>query len=126
LIVDSDGTEVGAHDGVDAFTIGQRRGVNVAVGERRYVVDIDTDAALVTVGARDALMRDRVRVRDLQFSAPGSSAMLVQTRAHGAATPAGFEGDEIVFGSPQPRVAPGQVVACYDGDICFGGGIAAA
>jgi tRNA U34 2-thiouridine synthase MnmA/TrmU len=42
------------------------------------------------------------------------------------ATPARFDGEEIVFAVPQPRVAPGQVVACYDGDVCFGGGIAAA
>jgi tRNA-specific 2-thiouridylase len=125
-IVDTDGTAVGAHDGVDAFTIGQRRGVNVAVGERRYVVDIDTDAALVTVGPRDELLRERVRVRDVQFSAPIPEAMLVQTRAHGVATPARFDGEEIVFAVPQPRVAPGQLVACYDGDVCFGGGIAAA
>ena len=71
-IVDTAGTDVGTHDGIDAFTIGQRRGVNVAVGERRYVVDIDPDTALVTVGAKPALLRDRVRLRDLQFSARSS------------------------------------------------------
>jgi len=125
-IVDTAGNDVGTHDGVDAFTIGQRRGVNVAVGERRYVVEIDTETSLVTVGSRDQLLRDRVRVRDMQFSSPRSDDMLVQTRAHGVATPAQFDGDEIVFATPQPRVAPGQVVACYDGDICCGGGIAAA
>jgi tRNA-specific 2-thiouridylase len=125
-IVDTAGREVGTHDGVDAFTIGQRRGVNVAVGERRYVVDIDSGAAEVTVGPRAELLRGRVRVRDLRFSTRPPTEVLAQTRAHGPATPARINGDEIVFASPQPRVAPGQVVACYDGHICCGGGIAAA
>ena len=41
-------------------------------------------------------------------------------------SPATLDGDEVVFASPQPRVAPGQVVAFYDGDVCCGGGIVAA
>jgi tRNA-specific 2-thiouridylase len=125
-IVDTDGAQVGTHDGVDAFTIGQRRGVNVAVGERRYVVDISAAEATVTVGPHDALLRDRVLLRDLQLSRAVPTEMTAQTRAHSAATPARLDGDEVVFATPQPRVAPGQVVACYDGDVCCGGGIAAA
>ena len=125
-IVDTDGTEVGHHDGIDAFTIGQRRGVNVAVGERRYVVDISPADATVTVGPHDALLRERVQLRDLQLSRPLPRDLTVQTRAHGTPTAAHLDGDEIVFATPQPRVAPGQVVACYDGDVCCGGGIAAA
>jgi tRNA-uridine 2-sulfurtransferase len=124
-IIDIEGTTMGAHDGVDRFTIGQRRGLDVAVGERRYVVDVNAADATVVIGSRDALMRDRLRLRDLCLSRPLPSRFSVQTRAHGAVTPARFDGDAIVFESPQPRVAPGQVVACYDGDICCGGGIAA-
>jgi tRNA-uridine 2-sulfurtransferase len=125
-IVDTEGVVVGEHDGIDAFTIGQRRGVNVAVGERRYIVDISADDATVTVGSREALLRDRVQVRDLVLAHPLPDEFLVQTRAHGAVTPARIENDYVVFTSPQPRVAPGQVVACYDGDVVCGGGIAAA
>jgi tRNA-specific 2-thiouridylase len=124
-IVDVGGTEVGSHDGVDAFTVGQRRGVGVALGERRYVVDISASDATVTIGPRDALLRERVRLRDTQFARTPPSEMLVQTRAHGRVTPARLIGADVVFASPQPRVAPGQVVACYDGDVCCGGGIAA-
>jgi tRNA-specific 2-thiouridylase len=125
-IVDLGGAQVGAHDGVDAFTIGQRRGVGVAVGERRYVVDISMPDATVTVGPREALLRDRVRLRDVRFARTPPAEMLVQTRAHGRVTPARLAGEDVVFASPQPRVAPGQVVACYDGDVCCGGGIAVA
>jgi len=124
-IIDTEGTTMGVHDGVDRFTIGQRRGLDVALGERRYVVDVNAADATVVIGPRDALMRDRLRLRDLSLSRPLPSRFSVQTRAHGAVTPARFDGDTIVFESPQPRVAPGQVVACYDGDICCGGGIAA-
>ncbi len=124
-IVDVGGTRVGSHDGVDAFTIGQRRGVGVAVGERRYVVDLSVPEATITVGPREALLRDRVHLQDVHFSRTPPADMLVQTRAHGRVTLARLVGDDIVFATPQPRVAPGQVVACYDGDVCCGGGIAA-
>jgi tRNA-specific 2-thiouridylase len=125
-IVDTAGTQAGTHDGIDAFTIGQRRGVNVAVGERRYVVDISAADATVTVGPHDALLRDRVRLRDVRLSRALPDELMVQTRAHGTPTSARLDGDEVVFETPQPRVAPGQVVACYDGDVCCGGGIVAA
>ena len=49
-----------------------------------------------------------------------------QTRAHGDAVAARLVGDEVHFVEPQPRVAPGQVVAFYDGDRCVGGAIAEA
>ncbi len=50
-VIDSSGAVVGAHPGVASFTIGQRRGVGVATGERRYVVDVDTRTATVTLGS---------------------------------------------------------------------------
>ncbi len=90
------------------------------------MLDIDAADARVVVGGRAALLRDRVRLRDVEFARRPPADMLVQTRAHGHPTPARLDGDEIVFATPQPRVAPGQVVACYDGDLCCGGGIVAA
>jgi tRNA-specific 2-thiouridylase len=124
-IVEVGGTQVGTHDGVDAFTIGQRRGVGVAAGARRYVVDLSVTDATITVGPREALLRDCVRLRDVHFARTPPPDMLVQTRAHGRVTPARLVGRDVVFATPQPRVAPGQVVACYDDDVCCGGGIAA-
>ncbi len=126
VIVDTDGAVVGSHDGIDAFTIGQRRRLAVAAGERRYVVDIAPTTGTVTVGARDALLRDHVRLRDRTFALPPPAEVLVQTRAHGDPVPAHLDGDIVHFARPQPRVAAGQVVACYDGDVLCGGGIAAA
>ena len=62
----------------------------------------------------------------LTFARTPPAEVLVQTRAHGAPFPARLDGDVVVFAAPQTRVAPGQVVACYDGDVLLGGGIAAA
>jgi tRNA-specific 2-thiouridylase len=50
--------------------------------------------------------------------------VLVQTRAHGAAVPARAYGHSVRFDEPQPRVAPGQAVVVYDGDVVLGGGVA--
>ncbi len=124
-IVDERGAVVGAHDGIDAFTIGQRRGLGVAVGERRYVTDIAPATGTVTVGRRDELLRDHLVLRDVLRSRPLPERMQVQFRAHGAPVLARLHGDSIEFEAPQPRVAPGQIVAFYDGDVCCGGGIVA-
>ena len=126
VIVDAAGAVLGSHDGVDAFTIGQRRGLGVAAGERRYVVDISANDATVTVGTRAELARDRVRVRDMLLSRRLPPRFLAQVRAHGTPSAATLAGDTVVFAEPQARVAPGQVVAFYDGDVCCGGGVAAA
>jgi tRNA-uridine 2-sulfurtransferase len=126
-VVDGDGAVIGAHDGVTGFTIGQRRGVGVATGERRYVVDLDATTATVTLGRREDLVRDAVELRDLRFvdRAPAGGDLLeVQVRAHGKPQPARLDGSGVRFERPQPRVAPGQVVALYDGDTLLGGGIA--
>jgi tRNA-specific 2-thiouridylase len=124
-IVDEHGLVVGAHDGVDAFTVGQRRGLGVAVGERRYVTDIAPATATVTVGPRADLLRDDARLRDVHRTRAVPDPLLAQVRAHAAPFAASLRGDELVFARPQPRVAPGQVVAFYDGNICCGGGIVA-
>lgn len=127
-LVDTDGRALGAHDGVAGFTVGQRRGLGVALGEARYVVAVDAEAATVTIGTRAELDCDRVAVRDLSWvaspPAPGSP-VTVQTRAHGAPGAGWVDGDLVRLREPMPRVAPGQVVALYDGDALVGGGIAA-
>ena len=128
-IVDTIGDVVGSHRGIAAFTVGQRRGVGVAAGERRYVVDIDPASATVTLGSRADLLRSEVQVRDVTFVAPDTRdaqrEVEVQVRAHGEPIAARLAGDVVRFCTPQPRVARGQVVAFYDGDVLLGGGIAA-
>jgi len=126
-VVDTAGEVVGSHDGVAAFTIGQRRGVGVATGERRYVVDLDAGTDTVVLGRRDDLLRDAVELRDLRFvhaPPPAGCPVDVQVRAHGRPLSGALDGSTVRFARPQPRVAPGQAVALYDGDAVLGGGIA--
>jgi tRNA-specific 2-thiouridylase len=127
-VVTTAGDVVGTHSGVDAFTIGQRRGLGVAVGERRFVVDVDAMTRTVTLGEREELLRDELPVVDPTFSraAPApDEEVLVQVRAHGTPFTGRWFGDRVVCDQPQPRVAPGQVIALYRGDVLLGGGIAA-
>jgi tRNA-specific 2-thiouridylase len=127
-IVDEGGLVLGHHDGSAAFTIGQRRGLGVATGERRYVVDVDAGRAAVTIGPYEDLLRDEVRLGGLTFVAgeppPATETVLVQARAHGSPFEGRLEGDLVRFARSQPRVAPGQVVALYRGDVLLGGGLA--
>jgi tRNA-uridine 2-sulfurtransferase len=127
-VVDPAGRTLGRHDGAALFTVGQRRGHGVAAGERRYVLDVDATRAAVTVGPHEDLLRDEVQLDGLRFVAgtppAQSDRLLVQVRAHGTPFAGRLDGDRVVFASPQPRVAPGQVVALYRGDVLVGGGLA--
>ena len=128
-IVDGTGTRLGTHDGIARFTIGQRRGLGIAAGERRFVVDIDAPSATVTVGRPDDLLRSELLVDACTFvhDAPASDAeLLVQVRAHGEPVGARLDGGALVFSRPQPRVAPGQLVALYEGSRVVGSAVVAA
>ncbi len=125
-VVDTAGATVGAHGGVALVTVGQRRGLRVSGGERRYVVDVDAATDTVTIGTRDDLLRDHVELRDLVFvhDHPGDRPVSAQVSAHGRPRPGRLDGTVVRFDSPHARVAPGQVVALYDADELLGGGIA--
>ncbi len=129
LIIDgASGAEVGRVDAVELVTVGQRRGMGPGpAGGRRYAVDVDVDARVVTVGPESALMVNWVKVDRLGWSdqpVPNGSQVLVQTSAHGQVTPACLSGSTLVFEHPVRRIAPGQTVAIYHGDQVLGSGIA--
>lgn len=127
-IVDVDGRAIGEHDGVAGFTIGQRRGTGVAAGERRYVVDLDVTTSTVVIGRREDLLRDRIELVGLTPThdpIPSGARVLVQTSAHGEPVGAEFVGDGLRLDVARPRVAPGQVVALYDGVRVIAGAYAA-
>jgi tRNA-specific 2-thiouridylase len=66
-LVDADGTVVGSHAGTAAYTIGQRSGLGVALGERQYVAAIDVPANLIRLGRREDLQREILDVGDVSF-----------------------------------------------------------
>lgn len=124
-VVDTSGAVVGSHGGVGSFTIGQRRGLGIAAGTPRYVVDIHAPTATVTVGSREDLYVDAVRLEQISWARAGErpSSVDAQYRAHGEAVPARVEGDRLVFDVPQAAVAPGQTVAFYRGDEVVGSAV---
>ena len=126
-IVDGEGREVGAHQGVAGFTVGQRRGLGVATGEPRFVIRIDADSSTVVIGSRDELYVRSVDLDQATWTS-GSGAdgpVMAQYKAHGEPVPAWIDGSSLTFDEPQTAVAPGQTVAFYDGEVVLGGALIA-
>lgn len=129
-IVTTEGEVVAQHDGIEAFTIGQRKGLGVAMGEPYFVVGIDPGSSSVVIGKKEALARDQLIADRVNWQAPRRSSpfrCLAQIRYNSQAQPATatFQPDEtlhITFDEPTYGVAPGQAVVCYDEDRVLVGG----
>jgi tRNA-specific 2-thiouridylase len=126
-VVDSAGRGVGTHDGIAGFTVGQRRGLGVAVGEPRFVIGIDADSSTVVVGPRDQLGIAGAGLDQVTWTTGSRSdgPVLAQYRAHGEPVPASLRGSDLVFDERQEAVAPGQTVAFYEDDRVLGGALIA-
>ncbi len=130
-IVDESGAVVGEHAGIHHFTVGQRRGVGVAAGERRYVKSIDAARNRIEIAARAAIERRDAWVRDAHWVAgtpPAERRCRVQVRYRheGVGARVGSPGADGVlpvrFETPVAAVTPGQAAVFYDGDEVLGGG----
>lgn len=129
-IVTTDGQVLGRHEGIEHYTVGQRKGLGVAVGERRYVVRVEADSRRVVVGTHHELGRRTLTARNSNWlidppQAPlpclaqiryGTQATAAQVRATGP------DRLELTFDEPRSGVAPGQAVVCYQEDQVLGGG----
>ena len=137
-ILDMDGREIGRHEGVLNYTVGQRRGLGLASGEPLYVVRIDARERAIIVGPREALGVRKVVLRDLNwlgdgpFEAIGEAGMPVLARVRSTRPPApavlhatGAREAEVELIAAETGVAPGQACALYDeaGGRVLGGGI---
>jgi tRNA-specific 2-thiouridylase len=131
-LTDADGSVVGEHRGAAAYTVGQRHGLGVAVGERRYVTRIDAAANVVQVGRRDELLRRSFAVEGLGFVAGAAPAegrfrAEVQIRHRAAAVPCGVRplpGGAtwaVEADAPVWAPAPGQAAVLFAGDEVLGG-----
>ncbi|NNE01429.1 MAG: tRNA 2-thiouridine(34) synthase MnmA [Pirellulaceae bacterium] len=131
-IVTTEGKVVGQHSGYEAFTVGQRKGLGVAMGSPYFVVRIEPETSNVVIGPQAALARDGLRADDanwLMDPADLPSQVSVQFRYNGSPKPAQvtIDGDddsrfEVVFDDPQLAVAPGQAAVVYDDTRVLGGG----
>jgi tRNA-specific 2-thiouridylase len=131
-IVDTSNNTLGRHRGVVNFTVGQRRGLGVAVGEPRYVLELDPDSSTVVVGSALELETRAIEVERVSWVAgapPTAQECRVQIRAHGEPTWADLARSESVdnlwtatFHQPERGAAPGQAAVFYRGDEVLGGG----
>ena len=125
-LVDTDGRELGAHDGIAGFTVGQRRGLGVAVGEPRFVVRIEPATSTVVLGRREELGIAGAELSQLVWTnGVGNGEIMAQYRAHGEPVPAVLDGDRLLFTNLQEALSPGQTVAFYQGDRVLGGALIA-
>ncbi len=133
-ILDTDGREVGRHEGLAYYTVGQRRGLGnlaVAPARPRYVTRIDPDRNTLVVGGSDDLGASGLEARDARWVAgepPAHGARLAAVlRYQGEEVPARILLDDgggfrLDFERPARAVAPGQSVVLYDSDEVIGGG----
>ena len=133
-LVSVDGMVLGTHNGFEQFTIGQRKGMRVGFGERRYVMRLDANTCEVVIGTRDDLARSeliasqchwlirppqepfRCQVK-IRYRSPATWATVTPTGNDVAATRI-----QVVFDEPRHAIAPGQVAACYLNNRILGGG----
>jgi tRNA-specific 2-thiouridylase len=130
-IVDTEGNWQADHDGIEQFTIGQRKGLGFAAGERRYILRILPSTNEVVVGTHNQLARHSLeasRVNWLIHPLPSRPInCTVKIRYRHQAVPAMLEclpGQcvHVDFTEPQHAVTPGQAVVFYDGSRVLGGG----
>ncbi|MBC6982626.1 tRNA 2-thiouridine(34) synthase MnmA [Caulobacter sp. 17J80-11] len=137
-IVHLDGRVLGRHEGITRYTIGQRRGLNVAVGEPLFVVKLDPENRRVIVGPREALLTRSLAMKEINWlgdqatiedAAAEGLAVLARVRSTRAPAPARLRlrdgAPVVVFDEGEEGVAPGQACVLYaaaDPDRVVGGG----
>jgi tRNA-specific 2-thiouridylase len=130
VIHDETGATVGAHDGIAAFTVGQRRGIGVATGEKRFVTAIDPDFNVVTIGPEERLYASGLLAEQVKWTSARPDKRFradVKIRYRTPAAPATITplpdgAARVEFDEPQRAITPGQAAVFYDGDEVLGGG----
>lgn len=131
--VTTDGRVVGQHSGIENYTIGQRKGLGIALGEPWFVVRIEEDTKKVVLGRKEELASPGLIARETNWltgdapreGVPFSCDAQIRYNSRGhAARGVMLAGGKlrIEFVEPVDAVAPGQAVVCYEGDRVLGGG----
>jgi tRNA-uridine 2-sulfurtransferase len=129
-IRDASGAVVGEHAGIARYTVGQRRGIGVATGEKRFVTAIDPELNVITIGSESDLMASALLAEHVNWvgarpDAPIRAAVKIRYRTPAApatVTPLEGGGARVEFDAPQRAITPGQAAVFYDGDEVLGGG----
>jgi tRNA-specific 2-thiouridylase len=129
-IIGPNGVVLGQHEGIHRYTVGQRRGLQVAAQEALYVTQIDAARQQVVVGGAKAVQRSHftlLRPRWVAGVAPVGRALTVRVRHRHAGASAELRVDgkgvsSVSLGEPVRAVTPGQAAVFYDGEVVVGGG----
>ena len=130
-IYDLSGNFLAKHEGIEMFTIGQRKGLPGGSPRPRYVVDIDPGTNRVFVGDPEDLLVGEFEIDRVNWSsrAPADAPLAVTVKIRyshpgAAATLVPLEGDRALvrLDEPQKAVTPGQAAVCYEGDVVIAGG----
>jgi tRNA-specific 2-thiouridylase len=130
VIVEKDGTVLGEHDGIDRFTIGQRKGLGVATGQKRFVLEILPETNTVVVGDSEHLLAKRLKASGMNWLfdlPPGPFYCMAKIRYRHAGCGACVFVEQdgtatVVFNEPIAAITPGQAITFYAGTCVLGGG----
>lgn len=129
--VDKSGNVLGEHRGLIGYTVGQRKGLGIALGEPRYVTALLPDENRVVLGSNEDLMSRELDAKNFNFIAfdtpPAEFRASARVRYRQAEQPAtvrvtGENTVHITFDEPQRAITKGQAVVVYYGDVVIGGG----
>lgn len=128
--LDQDGNVLGKHRGYPFYTIGQRKGLEIAVGSALYVTEIRPDTNIVVLGPLEALERTTMHVRDVnlvkyaQLTESLEAVTKIRYKDSGSVSTVTVNGNsaEVVFHNAVSAIAPGQSAVFYEGDDVIGGG----
>lgn len=129
--MDSRGQTVGRHDGIDRFTIGQRRGIGIPSDRPYYVVDLDSLSHRVVVGHKEDLLTPGLTAEDTHWVSVGPPQAPIRAfgkiryrhqEAPCVVSPPKDGMVDVTFDAPQESVTPGQSVVWYHDDLLLGGG----
>lgn len=130
--LDQAGNVLGTHNGAIRYTIGQRKGLGIALGKPAYVCDKNHETNTVTIGDNDALFRTELTAHSVNWIATDSISeplrVCAKIRYQASPAPAtvtrlSADRVRVVFDTPQRAISKGQSVVLYDGDAVVGGGI---
>ena len=130
--LDLEGNVLGSHNGMVRYTVGQRKGLGIALGQPMFVKEKNALQNTVTLCQNEALFSDVLTASDCNWSACDIPATAIRAevkiRYRHTAAPATVEPIDngrvaVRFDTPQRAIAPGQSVVFYDGDTVIGGGV---
>jgi tRNA-specific 2-thiouridylase len=130
-ICDTSGRVLGQHQGLPAYTIGQRKGLGITAAEPLYVITIDPVENTLVVGTARELGQDECVVEEMHYVSgqvpitPFRSTAQIRYRARPVPVtviPLPQGEVRVRFDSPQRDITPGQFLVLYDGEVVVGGG----